>query len=111
VAKAQRRAVESVHDGVKATEVDTTARRVLADAKLARYFTHCTGHGVGLEIHERPRLGKGENTRLRAGSVITVEPGVYLAGLGGIRLEDTVLVGPDGPEVLTPASHESWVVS
>jgi len=103
--------MQSVQDGVKAGDVDATARRVLAERGLARHFTHSTGHGVGLEIHERPRLAKGEATRLRAGSVITVEPGVYLEGFGGIRVEDTVLVGPDGPEILTPASLESWIVS
>lgn len=111
VLKAQHEAVESVQDGVKASEVDATARRVLAKHGLERHFTHSTGHGVGLEIHERPRLAKGEATRLKAGSVITVEPGVYLEGFGGIRVEDTVLVGPDGPEILTPASLESWIVS
>jgi Xaa-Pro aminopeptidase len=111
VVKAQSGAVRSVRDGVKAGDIDSTARRILAEHGLARYFTHSTGHGVGLEIHERPRLAKGETTRLRAGSVVTVEPGVYLEGLGGVRVEDTVLVGPDNPEVLTPASKERWVIS
>jgi Xaa-Pro aminopeptidase len=111
VLKAQREAVERVQDGIKAGDVDATARRVLAEHGLVRHFTHSTGHGVGLEVHERPRLAKGERTRLRAGSVVTVEPGVYLEGFGGIRVEDTVLVGPNGPEILTPASVESWIVS
>ena len=111
VLKAQREAVQSIQDGVKAGDIDATARRVLAERGLAQHFTHSTGHGVGLEIHERPRLAKGEATRLRAGSVVTVEPGVYLEGFGGIRVEDTVLVGPEGPEILTPASLENWIVS
>jgi Xaa-Pro aminopeptidase len=110
VVKAQRGAVRSVQDGVKAGEVDSTARRILADRGVAQYFTHSTGHGVGLEIHEQPRLGKDETTCLRAGSVVTVEPGVYLEGFGGIRVEDTILVGQEGPEVLTPASTEHWVI-
>jgi Xaa-Pro aminopeptidase len=111
VLKAQRGAVRSVQDKASAGEIDSAARRILAKHGLARYFTHSTGHGVGLEIHERPRLGKGETTCLRSGAVVTVEPGVYLEGLGGIRIEDTVLVGPEGPEVLTPASKERWVIS
>jgi Xaa-Pro aminopeptidase len=110
VAKAQMASVRAVRDQVAAGEVDSAARRSLAKHGLARYFTHSTGHGVGLEIHERPRLGKGETTRLRSGSVVTVEPGIYLEGFGGIRIEDTVLVGPDGPEILTPASKESWII-
>ena len=111
VLTAQARAIQAVRDAIPAGQIDSTARRVLARRGMARYFTHSTGHGVGLEIHERPRLRKGETVRLRSGSVVTVEPGVYLEGLGGIRIEDTVLVGPDGPEVLTPASKEHWVVS
>jgi Xaa-Pro aminopeptidase len=104
VLKSQEGAIRAVQDSTPTAEVDAVARRILAKHGLARYFTHSTGHGVGLEIHERPRLGKGETTALRSGSVVTVEPGVYLEGFGGIRIEDTVLVGPDGPEILTPAS-------
>lgn len=111
VLNAQQGAVQSVHDSTPAGAIDSAARRILGKHRLARYFTHSTGHGVGLEIHERPRLGKGETTRLRSGSVITVEPGVYLEGFGGIRIEDTVLVGPEGPEILTPASKEDWVIA
>ena len=111
VLKSQEGAIRSVQDSTPAGEVDSAARRILTKHGLARYFTHSTGHGVGLEIHERPRLGKGETTCLRSGSVVTVEPGVYLEGVGGIRIEDTVLVGPEGPEILTPASKECWVIS
>jgi Xaa-Pro aminopeptidase len=109
VLKAQEGAIRSVQDSTPTGEVDSAARRTLAKHRLARYFTHSTGHGVGLEIHERPRLAKGETTCLRSGSVVTVEPGVYLEGLGGIRIEDTVLVGPEGAEILTPASKENWI--
>jgi Xaa-Pro aminopeptidase len=109
VLKSQEGAARSVREATSVGEIDSTARRILAKHGFARYFTHSTGHGVGLEIHERPRLAKGETTLLRAGSVVTVEPGVYLEGLGGIRIEDTLLVGPEGPEVLTPASKENWV--
>ncbi len=111
VLRAQQGAVQAIRAGKKAADVDSTARRILAERGLADYFTHSTGHGVGLEIHERPRLGRGEKGRLRAGCVVTVEPGIYLEGFGGIRVEDTVLVGPEGPEILTPASKELWVIS
>ena len=111
VLRAQAGAVRSVRDMVSAGQIDSVARRILAKQRLARFFTHSTGHGVGLEIHERPRLGKGETAPLRSGSVITVEPGVYLEGLGGIRIEDTLLVGPQNAEALTPASKENWVIS
>jgi Xaa-Pro aminopeptidase len=110
VVSAQGGAIRSVQDGTKAGDVDSAARRVLAKRGLARYFTHSTGHGVGLEIHERPRLGKGEKARLRAGSVVTVEPGIYIEGFGGIRVEDTVLVGQDGPEIITVGSTELLIV-
>jgi len=111
VVTAQEAAVRAVQDMTPTGEIDSAARRILAKHGLARYFSHSTGHGVGLEIHERPRLGKGQTTRLRPGSVVTVEPGIYLKGFGGIRIEDTVLVGPEGPEVLTPASKKNWVVN
>jgi Xaa-Pro aminopeptidase len=107
VLKAQKGAIRLVHDSAPTADIDSAARRILAKHRLARYFTHSTGHGVGLEIHERPRLGKGETICLRSGSVVTVEPGVYLEGFGGIRIEDTVLVGTEGPEILTPASKEN----
>ena len=66
---------------------------------------------MGLEIHEAPRLGRGEKVRLPVGCVVTAEPGVYLEGLGGIRIEDTILVGVNGPEILTPAAKDNWVLS
>lgn len=111
VAEAQRRATAAVREGARAGEVDAVARGTLRRRRLDRLFTHGTGHGVGLEVHERPRVGRGEKTRLKARAVVTVEPGIYLEGFGGIRIEDTVLVGPDGPEVLTPASKEDWILA
>ncbi len=110
VAEAQREAVEAARPGARAGDVDAAARRCLERRGLADYFTHSTGHGVGLEVHERPRLGRNEKTRLRPGFVVTTEPGVYLKGLGGIRVEDTVLVGAEGPEILTPAAKEPWFI-
>jgi Xaa-Pro aminopeptidase len=111
VLEAQQRAVEGIRDGVEGGEVDAAARAVLSRRGLANYFTHSTGHGVGLDIHEKPRLGRNDKTRLQVGCVVTAEPGVYIEGLGGIRLEDTVLVGPNGPEVLTSAPMDGWIIS
>lgn len=106
VRKAQERAVATVRAGVQAGEVDQAARQVLQRAGLGRYFTHSTGHGVGLEIHEPPRLGKGQTEVLKAGMVVTVEPGAYVPGRGGIRIEDVVVVTGKGCEVLTPTTKE-----
>jgi len=111
VVEAQREAVEAARPGARAGDVDGAARRSLKRRGLADHFTHSTGHGVGLEVHERPRLGRNEKTRLRAGFVVTAEPGIYLEGFGGVRVEDTVLVGTGGsPEVLTPAAKEPWFI-
>jgi Xaa-Pro aminopeptidase len=106
VRDAQQAAIECVRDGVTAGEVDSAARSVLKKAKLDRYFTHSTGHGVGLEIHEPPRIGSNQQERLRAGMVIAIEPGVYVAGKGGVRIEDMVVVTNHGCEVLWPAKKE-----
>jgi Xaa-Pro aminopeptidase len=102
VLEAQEAGVAAVSAGVSCGEVDEAARAVLRREGLAEAFTHSTGHGVGLEIHEPPRIGAGQTTRLRAGMVITIEPGVYLAGRYGIRIEDMVAVTASGGQVLTP---------
>lgn len=106
VREAQEQAIAAVRAGVKAGEVDNAARRVLQQAGLGRYFTHSTGHGLGLEIHEPPRLGKGQTEVLEPGMVVTIEPGVYVAGRGGVRIEDVVVVTAKGCEVLTPTTKE-----
>ena len=108
VRQAQERATQVARAGGLTGDVDAAARKVLERADLERYFTHSTGHGVGLEIHEMPRVSRGDKRRLGSGYVITVEPGVYLEDLGGIRIEDTVLVTDGKPEVLTPASKDDW---
>ena len=106
VLEAQLVGIAGVRAGVTAGEVDEAARSVLRKAKLDRYFTHSTGHGVGLEIHEPPRLGKKQDERLAPGMVITVEPGIYVPGKGGIRIEDMVVVTGKGCEVLTPVTKD-----
>ncbi|MGA2537949.1 MAG: aminopeptidase P family protein [Terracidiphilus sp.] len=103
VLEAQEAAVKAVRPGASCSEVDEAARSVLRKAGLADAFSHSTGHGVGLEIHESPRVGAGQKAKLQAGMVVTIEPGVYLAGEFGIRIEDMVVVTPDGGQVLTPA--------
>ncbi len=103
VLEAQESAVAAVSGGVRCADVDEAARSVLRNAGLAEAFSHSTGHGVGLEIHESPRIGAGQTARLAAGMVITIEPGVYLPGEFGIRIEDMVAVTRSGGEVLTPA--------
>jgi len=106
VLRAQEAAKAVIRAGVKAGDVDRAARSVLRQRGLARYFTHSTGHGLGLEVHEMPRLGKGEQTVLQDGMVVTVEPGVYLEGVGGIRIEDDVVVTAQGAVDLTTAPRE-----
>lgn len=106
VLEAQLAAIDAVRPGITAGKVDVVVRGVLKQHKFDRQFTHSTGHGLGLEIHEPPRLGRKDRTRLKAGMTITIEPGVYVEGLGGIRIEDTVLVTENGCEVLTPTPKE-----
>jgi Xaa-Pro aminopeptidase len=103
VLEAQQAAVAAVASGISCAEVDEAARSVLRKAGLAEAFSHSTGHGLGLEIHEPPRIGAEETARLLPGMVITIEPGIYLAGRFGIRIEDMVAVTRNGGQVLTPA--------
>jgi len=110
VREAQQAAVDAVRPGASVAEVDGAARKVLRRAKLARYFRHSIGHGVGLEIHELPRVAAGQQEQLHPGTVITIEPGVYIAGHGGVRIEDMVVVNGNGCEVLTPSSKELIVL-
>lgn len=103
VLEAQEAGVAAVGSGVSCGDVDEAARSVLRNAGLGEAFSHSTGHGVGLEIHESPRVGAGQTTRLLPGMVVTIEPGIYLAGEFGIRIEDMVAVTRTGGQVLTPA--------
>ncbi len=110
VLEAQLAAIAAVRPGVTAAEVDEAARAVLRKAKLARYFTHSTGHGLGLEIHEAPRLAVGQQQKLEPGMVVTIEPGAYIPGRGGVRIEDVVVVTSAGCDVLAPADKELVVL-
>jgi Xaa-Pro aminopeptidase len=106
VRDAQLAGIEAVRPGVRVAEVDRAARRDLKSAGLGRYFTHSTGHGVGLEIHEAPRIASGQTEILRPGMVITIEPGAYVPRKWGVRVEDMVVVTERGCEVLTPTTKE-----
>ena len=110
VLEAQLAAIDAVRDGARTRAVDAAARRVLKGYGLDRAFVHSTGHGLGLEIHEPPRIGKRDKSRLEAGMAITIEPGVYLEGFGGIRIEDTVVVTAAGCEILTPTPKDLRVL-
>ena len=110
VLEAQQAAIAAVRPGATAAEVDGAARRALRKRKLARYFTHSTGHGLGLEIHEAPRLAEGQTQKLEPGMVITIEPGGYVPGKWGVRIEDVVVVTPSGCEVLTPTDKELVII-
>ncbi|MEO0079341.1 MAG: Xaa-Pro peptidase family protein [candidate division WOR-3 bacterium] len=101
VLEAQKRALASIRPGVACAQIDAVARNYLASVGLGKFFGHSLGHGVGIDVHELPRLAKNSSDFLKPGDVVTVEPGVYLPGLGGVRIEDMVLVTETGCENLT----------
>ena len=101
VLAAQERGIAAIRPGVSGRDVDAAARAVIHEAGYGAYFNHGLGHGLGMDIHEAPRLRKEADAPLRPGMVVTVEPGIYLPDWGGVRIEDDVLVTPDGCEVLT----------
>jgi Xaa-Pro aminopeptidase len=101
VLEAQKAAIAAVRSGASCADVDAAARQVLTSYRLDRLFVHSTGHGLGLEVHEDPRVARGQKKRLEPGNVITIEPGVYAEGIGGIRIEDDVAVHADRTEILT----------
>jgi Xaa-Pro aminopeptidase len=107
---AQQAGVDAIRPGATVGKVDQAARNSLQKAGLARYFTHSTGHGVGIEIHEAPRVAAGLPDVLEPGMVVTVEPGAYIPGEWGVRIEDMVMVTERGCEVLTPTTKELIVI-
>jgi Xaa-Pro aminopeptidase len=106
VLEAQAAAISTAREGVACADVDAAARKVLAKHNLARRFVHSTGHGLGLEVHEDPRIAKGQKKTLESGNVITIEPGVYVPGVGGIRIEDDVALHDGRTEILTRAPRD-----
>ncbi len=106
VLTAQQRAINTIRPGVAAEVVDAAARRVIEAAGFGRQFGHGLGHGIGLDVHESPRLAARQSTMLQAGMVVTIEPGIYLPGWGGVRIEDDVLVTRDGCEVLSSVTKD-----
>lgn len=106
VLEAHQRAISAVRPGIQAEEIDAEARSVIEEAGFGRFFSHGLGHGIGLDIHESPRLRRGSTDVLQPGMVLTIEPGIYLPGWGGIRIEDDLLVTREGHELLTGVPRE-----
>jgi Xaa-Pro aminopeptidase len=106
VLKAQRTGIAMIRPGAKGRDIDAAVRAVIAEDGYAEAFNHGLGHGIGLQVHEAPALRPNSESVLQAGMVTTVEPGIYLPGWGGVRIEDDVLVTPDGHEVLTSVGRE-----
>jgi Xaa-Pro aminopeptidase len=105
VRKAQLAALKEIRPGVESSHPDAIARQVISDAGFGKYFGHGLGHGVGLATHERPRLAPQKPVKLKRGMVVTVEPGIYVPGKGGVRLEEMVVIEAEGPRILTKNSH------
>jgi Xaa-Pro aminopeptidase len=101
VERSQKEGIRRIRPGVTAGSVDRVCRQIIGKHGYGKTFIHSTGHGVGIDIHEHPRIGPGAKEKLQAGMVVTVEPGIYLPGKFGVRIEDTLLVTSDGSEVLT----------
>ena len=99
--RAQKAAIEKVAPGVKCREVDAVAREIIQKEGYGEYFGHGTGHGLGLFIHEAPRIAPNQNAVLQPNMILTIEPGIYLHGWGGVRIEDMILVTEQGKEIIT----------
>lgn len=113
VLAAQERAIEAIRPGKTGEEIDAVARSVIEKAGFGKQFGHGLGHSIGLQIHEAPRFAKGHPVKMEPGMVMTVEPGIYLPGFGGVRIEDDILVTRSGCEVLTsvPKQWEDAIIS
>ena len=110
VKKAQSAALETLKPGIKCSDVDIAARNIITDAGYGEYFGHGTGHGVGIEIHETPSLSPKSDEVLCVGNVVTVEPGIYIEGFGGVRIEDLVQITAEKPQNLTKTGKELLII-
>ncbi len=110
VREAQQAAVDSAHGGMIASDLDAVARTRIGKRGFGKFFTHALGHGLGLSVHEAPRISSLSKERLRTGSVVTIEPGVYIPGVGGVRIEDDVVLTDRGCRILTKSPKELIVV-
>ena len=110
VLDAQVSAIDAIEPGVKTSEVDSIARKIIEKSGYGKYFIHSTGHGIGLEVHEPPRLSIVDNNIIEEGMVLTVEPGIYIQGLGGVRVEDMIYVDKSGARVLTKLNKAYTVI-
>ena len=106
VLKAQMAAIDAIRPGISCEQVDQVARKIIAKAGYDKQFGHGLGHGTGLDVHEAPRLSRGQSEELKPGMIVTVEPGIYLPGWGGVRIEDDILVTKNGHEVLSSVPKE-----
>lgn len=110
VLSANKEAIKGIKPDVRAGKIDEMARKIIKKRKLGEYFGHGTGHGVGLQVHEKPTISPKSKDKLKEGMVFTIEPGVYIPGLGGARIEDMVYVTPEGSEVLTNLPKELKII-
>ena len=111
VQEAQMKGLEAVKPGIKAKNVDFACRDFIEKMGYGEYFVHSTGHGLGIKVHDSLSIGPNSDTVLKEGMVFTVEPGIYVEGLGGVRIEDDVLVTKDGCEILTKASKKLFKIN
>ena len=108
VKRSQAAGLAAVKAGVACAALDAVCRDIIENDGYGDYFIHTTGHGVGTEVHEDPRLGKNSDAILEAGMVVTIEPGIYIEGLGGVRIEDTIVITETGCEILTPGISKEF---